>query len=249
MSATQGLRWVHVANAERRVSPARVATPAQGNGSRLVFLTKPNGLAAEQYKILRRRLCNLHPLGGAILVTSPGAGEGKTLTATNLAWCLAEAGHQTCLVDLDLRAPGVCRALGLEAPEDGVEDVLSGQQTVNQAVRQIGDRSLYLLGIRERRVSPGKLLSSAYIWPLMSELRAMFQWVIVDFAPLIPMADVGEVLPRVDGAIMVVRPGKTGKAMIAPALEILGSKVWGVVVTDTPIKGGEYYGSYGKQRE
>jgi Mrp family chromosome partitioning ATPase len=69
----------------------------------------------------------------------------------------------------------------------------------------------------------------------------MFQWVILDFAPVIPMVDVAEVIPHVDGAIMVVRTGKTDKSMIAPALEILGTKLWGVIANDSPISGSSYY--------
>jgi Mrp family chromosome partitioning ATPase len=63
------------------------------------------------------------------------------------------------------------------------------------------------------------------------------------------MADVGEVLPHVDGALMVVRTGKTDKSMIAPSLETLGSKIWGVVVNDSPINGSAYYAYYGNRRD
>jgi capsular exopolysaccharide synthesis family protein len=213
--------------------------------SRLVFMTEPAGLAVEQYKILRRRLCTLHPQGGVILITSASPGEGKTLTSINLAWCLAESGQNTCLVDLDFRAPGVSRTLDCNFDEDGVEDVITGKKTIQQSVRQLQDLPLYILGVRNRRATPGELLSSSSITPLVAELRTMFRWIILDFAPIIPMADVGEVLPHVDGALMVIRSGKTEKAMIQPALEILGSKIWGVVVNDALIKGSAYYGHYG----
>nr|WP_255551231.1 CpsD/CapB family tyrosine-protein kinase [Granulicella sp. dw_53] len=226
----------------------QVVVPKPGKASCLVFLTEPTGLATEQYKILRRRLCNLQPLGGVLLITSPSPGEGKTLTSTNLAWSLAEAGQKTCLVDLDLRAPGVSNALDIKIAEDGIEDVLKGKRTIKEALRQVGDGSLHVLGVRERCASMGGLLSSALITPLLFELRSMFQWVILDFAPIIPMADVGEVLPCVDGALMVVRSGKTSKDMIAPSLEILGSKLWGVVMNDALIKGSAYYGHYGVHR-
>jgi capsular exopolysaccharide synthesis family protein len=254
MSSILGLHSTNVVRLLDNFSPRlcsgkRVVTLQPSKKSRLVFLTEPTSLAVEQYKILRRRLCNLHPQGGVMLVTSPGAGEGKTLTSLNLAWCLAEAGHQTCLVDLDFRAPGVSQALGYPIEEDGIEDVLSGKRTINQSIRQLGDRSLYLLGVRSRLASPGELLSSASIIPVLTELRAMFQWIILDFAPVIPMADVGEVLPHVDGALMVVRSRKTAKSMIAPSLEALGSKIWGVVVNDSTINGSAYYGNYGNRRD
>ncbi len=111
------------------------------------------------------------------------------------------------------------------------------------SIRQFENRSLHVLGVRNRLVSPGKLLSSALITPVLTELRAC-EWVILDFAPVIPMADVGEVLPHVDGALMVIRSGKTDISMIAPSLEILGTKIWGVVVNDSTISGSAYYGYY-----
>jgi capsular exopolysaccharide synthesis family protein len=254
MSSTLGL---HTTNTVRLVddsplrlsSTRRVVTLQPNKKSRLVFLTEPAGLAVEQYKMLRRRLCNLHPKGGVMLMTSPSPGEGKTLTSVNLAWCLADAGHHTCLVDLDFRAPGVSPTLGYAFEEDGVEDVLTGKRTINQSIRQIGGRPLYVLGVKNRLASPGELLSSTSLTPLLTDLRAMFQWVILDFAPVIPMADVAEVLPYVDGALMVIRSGKTEKSMVAPSLEILGSKVWGVVVNDSPINGSSYYGYYGNRKD
>jgi capsular exopolysaccharide synthesis family protein len=255
MSSTLGL---HTTNAARLVDGApplrlaagrRVITVRPGKKSRLVFLTEPDGLAVEQYKMLRRRLCTLHPTGGAMLITSPSPGEGKTLTSVNLAWCLAEAGHRTCLVDLDFRAPGVAPTLGYSFDEDGVEDVLAGKRTISQSIRQLGERSLYVLGVRKRLVSPGELLSPASLAPLLTDLRAMFQWIILDFAPIIPMADVAEVIPFVDGALMVLRSGKTDRSVVEPSLEILGPKLLGVVVNDSPINGSSYYGYYGNNRK
>ncbi|OJV39427.1 MAG: hypothetical protein BGO25_01010 [Acidobacteriales bacterium 59-55] len=149
---------------------------------------------------------------------------------------------------MDFRAPGVTLTLGCSNEEDGLEEVLTGRRTVHQSMRQVGDRSLYVLGINKALASLGGLLSSDSIVPLITELRAMFHWVILDFAPVIPMADVGEVLPHVDGAIIVVRSGKTDKSLIAPSLEILGSKIWGVILNDSVINGSAYYGYYGMKK-
>jgi capsular exopolysaccharide synthesis family protein len=253
MSSTLGL---HAANMTRlvddlpsRLAPGnRVITVQPDKRSRLVFLTEPAGLAVEQYKMLRRRLCTLHPHGGVMLITSPSPGEGKTLTSINLAWCFAESGQKTCLVDLDFRAPGIGGALGYKFHEDCVEDVLTGKQSIAQSLRQIGNRSLHVLGVGDRLISPGQLLASTLLNPLINNLRGMFQWVVLDFAPVIPMSDVTEALPHVDGALIVVRSGKTDKSMIAPSLEMLGAKLWGVVLNDSTINGSDYYGYYGNRK-
>jgi capsular exopolysaccharide synthesis family protein len=216
--------------------------------SRLVFLTEPTGLAVEQYKLLRRSLNTLQPRGGILLVTSPGPGEGKTLTSVNLAWCLATDRQNTCLVDLDFRAPGVAATLGYTVEDGSAEDVLTGKKSLGESLRQVEDASFYVLGIQKRHASPAEFLSAAVLKPLLNDLRAMFHWVILDLAPAIPMSDVAEVVQYVDGALLVVRDGTTKKAMIASTCKILGSKLWGVVLNDSPIVGSAYYGGYGNDK-
>jgi Mrp family chromosome partitioning ATPase len=230
------------------VGSGKVLRIQPDNRSRLTFLTEPTGLAVEQYKLLRRRLNARNSLGGVLLITSPGPGEGKTLTSVNLSWCLANGGHHTCLVDLDFRAPGVGHTMGYSVEHGGVEDVLAGKRTIAESLCQVGDDPFYVLGMRKRHVSPEKFFSPSVFAPLVTGLRAMFHWIILDLAPAIPMSDVAEVVPHVDGAIMVVREGKTKKALIAPTCEILGSKLWGSVLNDSPIMGSAYYGGYGNRR-
>ena len=225
----------------------------EGNGiiiepdkrSRLAFLTDPAGLAVEQYKLLRRRLNALRPQGGLVGITSPGPGEGKTLTSINLAWCFANGGQQTCLVDLDLRAPGVADTLQYSVESGGIEDVLAGKSAVHESLRRIGDDPLFALCIEKRRVALDGFLSPAVLTPILAKLRSTFHWVILDLPPAVPMADVAEVVPQVDGVILVVRNATTKKTMISPACDVLGSKLWGVIYNDSPIVGSKYYGSYG----
>lgn len=217
--------------------------------SRLVFLTDPEGLAVERYRLLRRRLCTLHPNGGVVLVTSPNPEEGKTLTSINLAWSFSEAGHSTGLVDLDFRAPGVSRTLQYKFEEGGVQEILEGKAKIHELSHRLGEHSLHVLGIKGRLSSPGYLFYSQSMEAMITELRAMFKWVILDFAPAIPMADISEMIPHVDGAILVVRTGKTEKDMLSAAIETVGPKLWGVVANDCPINGSAYYGYYGMRKE
>ena len=236
--------------ADLRTDPALVAkriTLEPNKYSRLVFLADPNGLAVERYKLLRSRLFAVSPHGGLILVTSPSVGDGKTLTSTNLAWSLADAGRQTCLVDFDFRAPGLPESLGYEIPPDDsdVVEVLAGLSTIPRTIRQIGDHPLYMLGIKESQLSPAAEFGSPLLQSFLSQLRNSFEWVILDMPPAIPMSDVSEVLPFVDGALLVVRSSKTTKALISPAVEILGAKCWGVILNDAEINGSAYYGYYG----
>ncbi|MBW4028560.1 MAG: CpsD/CapB family tyrosine-protein kinase [Acidobacteria bacterium] len=195
--------------------------------------------------MLRRRLISPHPEGGLLMITSASPSEGKTLTAINLAWCLAEGGHSTCLVDLDFRAPSVGSTLGCTFDDDGLEDVLRGGRSIAQSISRIDDSPLSVVGIRERVSLPSSLLAANCLGPTLKFLRTKFKWVLLDMPPAIPMADVAEVLPHVDGALLVVRSDQTAKSMIAGPIEILGSQLWGVVLNDCPIIGSAYYGDYG----
>lgn len=251
MSAILGLSKMsgRSAYSPRSLSPERRRIAVYpGRDSRLVYLTEPDGLPVERYRLLRRRLCTLYPEGGALLLTSPAPGEGKTLTSINLAWALAEAGHSTCLVDLDFRAPGVSRTLQYAFDEGGVQEVLEEKADILDLVCQLGDHQLHVLGIKHRLASPGYLFYSSAMPRMVVGLRSTYKWVVLDFAPVIPMADVSEMIPHVNGAILVVRTGKTEKDMLEPALEALGPKLWGVVANDCSINGSSYYGHYGKDK-
>jgi Mrp family chromosome partitioning ATPase len=218
--------------------------------SRLVFLTDPGGLATERYKILRRQLCGLKSDGGIVLVTSPAPADGKTLTSINLAFSLAEGGQSTCLVDLDFRAPGVFAALQHRSDAPDMLDVLRGRATTSEAMRQVGNRPLYLIGIREGAQAGTFHLDRESLASVLLRLRAAFSWVILDLAPAIPFSDISEVLPNVDGVVLVARRGKTKKSLIKPTLEVVGNKLWGFVLNDAEVSGGDYYGHYyyGRQK-
>jgi capsular exopolysaccharide synthesis family protein len=228
------------------IAPLRILQLEAHANTRLPFLMDPAGLAVEQFKLLRGRLNARAPGGGILVVTSPAPRDGKTLISINLAWSLAQGGFRTCLVDLDFRAPGVTRTLDLATDDGGTEEVLIGKKTLAQTLFQVGDRPFHVLGIRERVEEPSHLYAPTHLTPLLSALRASYRWVILDLAPAVPMSDVSDILPQADGALMVVRSGKTQKAFLPPLREILGKKLWGVVLNDTPVLGGAYYGSYGK---
>jgi len=224
---------------------ARKISIDTSEASRLAFLTDPFGLAVERYKLLRHQLQLISPKGGLLLVTSPSPGDGKTLTSTNLAWSLAENKRRTCLLDLDLRRPGVSTSLGINSPDHGVVEVLDGVSTLSEAITQVESNSLSIMGVREPLASPSRYLTSAVLHPFLLKLRAMFDWVIIDMPPAIPMSDVAEVIPYVDGALMIIRSGQTKKSLIGPTLEVLDSSLWGVVLNDSDITGSGYYGYYG----
>ncbi|MER5508871.1 polysaccharide biosynthesis tyrosine autokinase [Streptomyces sp. NPDC002766] len=188
-----------------------------------------------------------------ILVTSSVPGEGKTNIAMNLARSLAEADVSTCLVDADLRRPCVAPAFGL-VQDGGLTTVLIGQARVEDVMQQVAG-GLSVLASGAVPPNPAELLASARMEEVLRELADMYDVVIIDTAPLLPVADTAGLASLTQGALLVVRAGKTNRDQVRTAkesLERVGARVLGTVFSMAPVpKGGRYgrYGAYGQYGE
>lgn len=216
---------------------------------RLVAALAPQSLAAEQYRSLRTRL--MRAAAGrslrSIIITSPGKGDGKTLTAANLALTMAEDFQQrVLLVDADLRRPAQHELFGL-GDVAGLTDVLMGASTLESALIAIEDQHLTVLPAGMPATRPAELLGSAAMRRVMETLRARFDRIIFDMPPVEPLADVNILAPLVDGVLMIVRAGMTPKPAIERALAGLDvSRVLGLVLNETGGDGtNERYEGYG----
>jgi capsular exopolysaccharide synthesis family protein len=188
-----------------------------------------------------------------IVVTSSVPGEGKTNIAMNLARSLAETGVSTCLVDGDLRRPCVAPAFGL-IQDGGLTTVLIGQARIEDVMQQV-DGGLSVLASGAVPPNPAELLASARMEEVLRELADMYDIVIVDTAPLLPVADTVGLASFSQGALLVVRAGRTNRDQVrtaAESLERVGARVLGTVFSMAPVpKGGRYgrYGAYGQYGE
>ncbi|MFF7143772.1 polysaccharide biosynthesis tyrosine autokinase [Streptomyces nodosus] len=185
-----------------------------------------------------------------IVVTSSVPGEGKTNTAVNLALSLSEAGVSTCLVDGDLRRPCVARTFGL-VQDAGLTTVLIGQARTEDVMQQAGGR-LSVLASGAVPPNPTELLASARMEEVLRELADTFEVVIVDSAPLLPVADTVGLASLAQGALLVVRAARTRRDQIRTAAESLdrvGVRVLGTVFNMAPIPKGDRYGAYGRYGE
>jgi protein-tyrosine kinase len=215
----------------------------------LVAALAPQSLAAEQYRSLRTRISRAEN-GRAvrtIIVTSPAKGDGKSLTAANLALTMAqEYQHRVLLMDADLRRPTLHQLFGLaEAP--GLTDVLMGGATLEDALVPLADYHLTILPSGVPATHPAELLGSAAMRRTLDALRTRFDRVILDMPPVSPLADVHIVAAMADGLLMIVRAGVTQKPAIERALAGLdASKVLGLVLNETGGEDGaaEGYGGY-----
>lgn len=201
----------------------------------MVAARAPHGDAAEQYRTLRTRITqseNGHARR-VILVTSPAQGDGKSVTASNLALTMAqEFSRRTVLMDADLRRPGVHALLGLPQ-EPGLADVLRGEVSLDEALVEIADFNLTVLPAGRPPDRPAELLGTTAMRRTLDALRSRFDRVLIDTPPVVPLADVGVLAPYADGVLLVVRAGATPKPLIERALASFDAgRLLGLVLND-----------------
>jgi capsular exopolysaccharide synthesis family protein len=201
----------------------------------LVAAIAPHSAVAEQYRAIRSRITQHEdPALRTVMVTSPGEGEGKSITAANLALAMAqEFQRRTVLVDADLRGPSVHTLFGLDGAP-GLAEVLAGEATLDEALVYLPDYRLTVLPAGGTPEFPTELLGSAGMRRAIDTLRARFDRVLLDLPAVTPLADVGTVAPLADGVVMVVRAGATQRPALDQALAALeDTKVLGVVLNET----------------
>jgi capsular exopolysaccharide synthesis family protein len=142
--------------------------------------------------------------GRCLVVTSAVGGEGKTTLSAHLAVCCAKAGISTLVIDADLRKAALSRMFE-EEQTAGLSDVLKGDMAPEEAVVELRDGGFHLLPAGSLGQHPGWLFREQRIGQVLGRYRQMFDLVILDTPPLLPVADALSLGRWVDGAIMVIR--------------------------------------------
>jgi protein-tyrosine kinase len=209
----------------------------------LVSLKAPSSFAAERYQGLRMTVERLRALRDVrvVAVTSPGAGDGKTLTSINLAGALAHgAKARVLLIDADLRRPTVATRLGLadgtprglaDATSRGLVDAITHDNTRLQDVTQtLEGFNLAVVTAGVTAVPIHELLRSARLEAILNEARDLYDFVVLDTPPLLPVFDTALLARLVDGVLVVVAANRTPRKMLGEALNLLEpAKVLGIV--------------------
>jgi capsular exopolysaccharide synthesis family protein len=212
----------------------------------LVSIINPRSPECEQFRSLRTRLLQAgeRERKRAFVITSAGVGEGKTLTALNLAWLLAQTdGVKALLIDADLRQPSAAEYLGID-PDRGLSEVLTGETRFNEAIIRLEPAGLYLLPGGAAREDVAELLSGPRFGRLLDEARKSFDYIIIDAPPLGVFTDANLLINRADSAILVVRAAKTRYAVVDRLLEQLPrERLFGVVLNraETKAEDNTYY--------
>ncbi|MDX2034375.1 MAG: CpsD/CapB family tyrosine-protein kinase [Blastocatellia bacterium] len=215
---------------------------------RLILLTEAAAPECEQYRTLRTQIFHAAEKRRTqvIVVTSAMAGEGKTSSVLNLALAIAQSKEKRVLViDGDLRRPNVAAYLGLR-PKTGLEAVLEGKRGALDSVFCLDGQELYVLPVGQEARNPTELLSSGRLDAMIEELRAYFDFILIDSPPVLPFADARLLANHSDALVMVVRSGLAPYETVEKAVEVLPhDRILGVVLNDAdPVTEGSYYDYY-----
>ena len=192
----------------------------------------------EAFRVLRTNMqfVDVDKDSKVFVVTSSVPEEGKTTTSENLAITLAQAGQRVALVDGDLRRPKIADTLRLESAV-GLTTVLVGHLSLDNAIQTSSIENLWVLTSGATPPNPSELLQSHAMTDVLTRLRKTFDVIVIDAPPLLPVTDAALLTSQSDGALIVVRHGKTTKDQLRHAverLEAVGGRTLGVVLNMVP---------------
>jgi capsular exopolysaccharide synthesis family protein len=191
--------------------------------------------------------------GRSLIITSAVGGEGKTTLAAHLAVCCAKAGISTLVIDADLRRAALSRMFEEERAA-GLSDVLKGDMAPEEAVIALRDGGFHLLPAGSPGQHPGWLFREQRIGQVLTRYRQMFDMVILDTPPVLPVADALSLSHWVDGAVLVIRyeisrfplVDRARRRLISAGIPVLKTVVNGVKASRFGSGYGYNYGySYG----
>ena len=221
----------------------------------LLAITEPASPLLETYRRLYKKVSyfrqekNVKTVG----ITSAAVGDGKTLTAINLALAVAEdSQNRVALVDCDFRRPKIAGYLGIPKLR-GLADVIQAGADPRDVMVSLapGKENLRVLPMGKMRGDLEKevyaLLYERKLEPVFSSLKAEFDFVVVDTPPILPIVDMQYLSELLDGLILVIRAGQTSRDLVQDALETLeGKNILGTVVNAATrqLSSRYRYGSY-----
>lgn len=182
----------------------------------------------------------------SILVTSANESEGKTTTATNLAYAMSVIGRHVVLMDGDLRQPRIHKVFGEEHSPGFTDHLVDGVPVFDLVHRPDGMDSVAILTSGTIPPNPAEFVSSPGYHSAMQKLENLSDLVIVDGPPVLPVADAPAISRCVDAVVLVVKAGSTSRDEVARAADSItkvGGTVLGVVLLN--VKDNARYGRYG----
>ena len=218
----------------------------------LFFNQDENARGSEQFRTLRSRLYQMRERAALkkVLVTSALPKEGKSFVAANLAQVLArQHGRRVLLIDGDLRAPRLQTALGTTSTP-GLGDYLLGEVDEVSIMQRGALEGLFFIPSGRAVEHPAELIANGRLKVLLQRLEPLFDWIVMDSPPAVPVSDASQLASFCDGIMLVVRSSATPYDTAQRARrEFQGKTIVGVVLNGIPTNGSYaryYYEVYEK---
>jgi capsular exopolysaccharide synthesis family protein len=229
---------------KRRSHSPEITDGSNGGNKELIVALGDFSVASEMYRAVRTAIMFSRAGGApkAILITSSTTGEGKTVTATNIATAFAQTGNRTLLVDADLRRSRCHEILGIE-PGQGLTEILVNLREFAELNLPTKVPGLFLLRAGAAPPNPSELLASPEMRALIGKISEGFDYVVFDSAPIMPVSDSVGLATMVDGVVLVAG-GKTSRKLVMEScgrLMHVGAKILGVILNRVDITGESYY--------
>jgi capsular exopolysaccharide synthesis family protein len=213
----------------------------------------PKSPISEAYRTLRTNIefSTIDEKIRVIMLTSAGPGEGKSTTATNLAVTYAQTGKQVLVIDADLRKPTMHHTF-MKTNRMGLSNILSGQVLPNEVIALTHIENLSLLSSGPTPPNPSEMLGSQRMSALLTELKEIYDIIIIDTPPALAVTDAQLIATQTDGVIFVIDSGKVKRELalkVKSNLEHVRARILGVVLNNVDKKNGDayYYYYYGNQ--
>lgn len=220
----------------------------------LVAVTQPNSAYCEEYRSLRTHILHKSQKKKlqSLVVASVSPGEGKSVTALNLAWLLAQTdGIRALVIDCDLRRPCLTDYLGIET-KVGLSEVFDGRHAMLDTIVRLDPAGLYLLPGGRARNDVAEVLSGPKFVEILREAREHFDYIVIDAPPLGIFTDATVLINQADGALLVVRANHSSYKDVDRVMERLPrERMLGAVLNyaeDQIISESNYYDYYQNKR-
>ena len=203
---------------------------------RLVCLGDSDSSAIEAFHLLGMRVRNLRKKREvkSLLITSTVPEEGKSVVAANLACTLGSGGREkVLLLEGDVRRPSQSKIFGL-SQVPGLCNYLLGKRSLAASLYHIPQAGIWMMPAGDNRGDLRELLQSPQLHGLMNVLNSLFDWIVIDSPPILPLVDTTIWARLAEGILIVARPGKTRKQKLQKGLEALDpNKVIGAVLNSS----------------
>ncbi len=216
-------------------------TPEELRERDLYIARNPNSNIAEASRTLRTNLLFISKARKlkTLLISSANPVEGKSLLATHIATSMASSGSRVLLIEADMRRPRLAVSFGLNA-DIGLSTCLVSDDDVMNHVQRTEVENLHVMLSGQVPPNPTELLHTTRFNELLETTRANYDTVVFDSPPLLPVADAMVLAQKLDGALVVVRAGKTSRHALRHALrrlEAVEADILGLVLNSEARRG------------